>query len=183
MDSPVTEPIIGYRDWLLPFHDEWDTPVLTSIVARAAWERGTNVAGCYPSSPDIYTYSKLYPHSSPHHKCGCGLHAYHDLEIIERVRPSVTVRIRGLVRGWGSVFVHELGWRSEYAEVVALITYYHKNHGDIIPKGTPITMERLARYYEVPLIPSDSIAAIESEFGTPVPLSLRPKSKESERND
>lgn len=176
----ITHPVLGIRLWqtltieniprYAPMCDRWTWAqykpdrlygLLLSIPSIREWKQGVNTASC-----GAYT-----GHRAPQHKCTCGLYAYHDLEGLMEGQAMADGQIVfqepyicGLVRGWGQVYAHPNGWRSEKAEILALFGDWGKT------KRIP----SIAEYYQVPILTKRSLPAIMEEFGTPVPMDMRP---------
>ena len=117
-----TRPILGFRLNMIRFvpdsHGKGGL-ALTSMNRRSYWGPGTNTAYCLmfgTGAPDKPR------HQPPAPGCSCGFYACHH-----------TVTLRGILRGpfpsdmfvlvgvagSGIVRIHELGWRAQFARIVA----------------------------------------------------------------
>lgn len=141
---------------------------LKSLYMQYTWSEGVNTAACTPfTGPTFYPVAKpkitAQPHPSPHEACACGFYAWHP-ERLNRMSMNDGYSVWAAVLGWGTVCVHEDGWRAQYAEIALLHAGGH-------------LLEKLAETYDLPMAPSkdDFKKAIESgDLGKPVPKSLRP---------
>ena len=151
----LNHPVIGYRIWRSRGQGR-----LLSLAHEFHWEKGTNTAICLRNDN---------PHEGqvvPVEDCGCGLYGWHSPETVPAGFLDYR-RVMGLVRGWGEVRVHKEGWRSQFAEVVA-----------IIEQGASIDRRHAreaAEYYDVPLLHENAMPGALQEFGELVPEEVRPQ--------
>lgn len=109
---------LGYRTWHVDY-DRNKEFVLAPLHKKSKnWHQGINTAYCNASL--IYGMHS----SSEHSPCGrigcrCGFNAWNKVE--ESLESGGTEKcIYGAISGWGKMQIHEDGWRSEYAEIIAL---------------------------------------------------------------
>jgi hypothetical protein len=118
----AVEPIRGWRAWVVGTLGEQGNGPLPALVLRAvAWPqdpwpaRRPAVASCHLG------------HAAPDPGCQCGLHAFREATEVRTVflpdmlfAPATVV---GPVGGWGTLAMHERGWRAQYAypEALALV--------------------------------------------------------------
>jgi hypothetical protein len=113
--------VIGLRWWTLvkPPRDcrpreadsKWPVKALTGSYG-GAWQSGRNEAVCLrygrPSADS--------EHKIPWEPCGCGYWAYWDLQS----HGASEIRVCGVVKGTGRTLIGTKGFRSQYAEIIAL---------------------------------------------------------------
>ncbi|MEY2474946.1 MAG: hypothetical protein QOG87_261 [Actinomycetota bacterium] len=99
---------LGWRFWDVAWTSHGGV-VLTSPVRFDPWHPGAHAARC-PAC-----------RRSPQMGCRCGLYAYGSLGAALPEWGLDSSRVLGLVRGWGRVVLHELGWRSEFAQPLLLM--------------------------------------------------------------
>lgn len=161
MDGPV----IGVRRWSSRLAHGIH---LTGIgphkhLPIAVWRPGANQAVC--ATPATHETEVGSREPVPASGCGCGLYAWHEYtDGIGRFadEPTALKSPVGIVRGWGRMQLHPDGWRSEFAEILALV-----ENGDS-------RMRNIAERYQVPLLPARSMPEIAIEFGDVVPHWMRP---------
>ena len=143
--------VVAFRCWALEEGGE-----LHSIHVAHVWTPGVNSAIC----------KRGRPHRAPHVECECGLHANHQFN---DAIPTFPMAVLGAVRAWGDVQIHSDEIRAQHAEVIALMSGGGSNQ-------TEAARERMAaRRYRVPLVgDSQTLKAIMTEHGQPVPAHLRP---------
>ena len=105
----------------------------------------------------------------PDQSCGCGLHAW--LEVQEALRYYELTTMRGWVLasviGWGRVLFDEDFWRSEQAQVVAFADPWdtHWNKPEIVRERTGAWLARVADNYNVPIIPLEELRECTLVYG------------------
>lgn len=129
-----TGPVVGWRIWGVGPEGR-----LRSMNIPYSWPAGPGRAQCLYS---VATHREPPPVLA----CGCGFYAMSSPDDAIRLRPEFPMTVAGVVLGWGRVIVHETGWRSEWAQIAALL---------IPPWGTTPIHEALARSYRVPLMTQD----------------------------
>jgi hypothetical protein len=105
----------------------------------------------------------------PDQSCGCGLHAW--LEVQEALRYYELTTMRGWVLasviGWGRVLFDEDFWRSEQAQVVAFADPWdtHSYKPEIVRERTGAWLARVAHNYGVPIIPLEELREYTLMYG------------------
>ena len=105
----------------------------------------------------------------PDQSCGCGLHAW--LEVQEALRYYELTTMRGWVLasviGWGRVLFDEDFWRSEQAQVVAFADPWdtHADKPEIVRERTGAWLARVADNYGVPIIPLEELREYTLMYG------------------
>ena len=105
----------------------------------------------------------------PDQSCGCGLHAW--LEVQEALRYYELTTMRGWVLasviGWGRVLFDEDFWRSEQAQVVAFADPWdtHWDKPEIVRERTGAWLARVADNYDVPIIPLEELREYTLMYG------------------
>lgn len=152
-ENEITEPVIGLRRWSVTDEGELYSPII-----EGPWDPGINEAKCIKTR-----LWQPWHHrgAAPVAGCTCGLYAHHETAGID------SSGVWGVVKGWGRVQVHQDGWRSQYAELIAI---FNRNHEDTL-------LQKVAARYNVPILPPSfqDGKLLESEFGSFVPKEIRPK--------
>lgn len=164
MNDKLTQAILGFRLWPL-------TPDgLGAATSRKGWQPGVNQAEC--QKIDMYSLFGRYTQEgcehAPQQDCACGLYAWHTLDQLAEYNPSVGMRLYGAVAGWGRMFSHHDGWRSEYARVVAFA----------VKDDTPFMRaiaQVVADQYKVPLVPFDMLQLQGALHAQPMPAEHIPE--------
>ena len=110
------------------------------------------VATCHPLIGPPYG-----EHQSPSAFCDCGLYAYHS--IARAKSQCLATWVVGAVIGFGTVFVHDDGFRCERARLVAL-GYRSESEFD--------RLAELVRALKISLIAVDALEKYGREFGAVV---------------
>lgn len=182
MTDTLSTEVIGYRQWHI-------TPDLTLRAAHKrdqVWTVGTNTAVCKPHDvPDPETHEYHTPEpcaecpSSDHE---CGIYALHDPSDFWYGKGSSYYNMRaiwdtgndplvsGVIAAWGAMEVHHSGFRTQHARVVALALPETKRDAAVA--------RAVANAYGVPLVPVDELPRIAAEFGSTVPVEMRPTKPE-----
>lgn len=155
MDAPfisdrapdLIEPVLAWRGW-----EVTPTGHLTSAgVSGGIWDPGVNRAVCVNAG---------HTEDVPAVNCACGFYGWHEPKDIAHGA------IRGAIKCWGEIIVHDTGIRSEYAEILCL--FDNKAHG--------VWLKRAADRYEVPIVNSQADAEeFAAKHGIRVPESMRPR--------
>lgn len=175
-DTPKIEgKVLGFRNWrfvdgeLLPLNDpdpwgrlsyrisavsgaDLELPKQSPKRGYAAWGFDTNDAVC-----------RHHDHIAPSKECECGLYAWHG---IDRISGD---EVAGAVLGWGKTIAHHDGFRSEHAQIVALA------YSDDLTYGKVKKLREIAQENGIVVCEFDQLENVGSEFGTPVPGSMRPE--------
>lgn len=196
----IDGPLIGIRVWNVnltttqtTLHSSGPAPGLQATNACYVWLPGVNEAKCNTYSPLWFRAFMGSPYSPygirrdhmkqhsppvPGPGCVCGFHAFYDLDGLQKFFADTLMRsllasgIVGLVRGWGDVRLHPNGWRSHFAEPMAL--FQGLNDSKLPKMRNAHLVPEIARTYNVPVLPSSSYPYILEEFGTIVPPTMRP---------
>jgi hypothetical protein len=166
-----------------PFQNtEWRQPVQHAVcapkrstTAAALMRLGQKPQPAASTAAQIVERQRRLPsHAAPHPDCSCGLYAYHDTDADH----LETDPIVGIVQAWGALQVHEHGFRAEHLRVVALAL------GEPVPGVAGERFAEAARrasaWWKVPLLVRDELAASLSEFGSSIPVELRPREEEEQ---
>jgi hypothetical protein len=116
----------------------------------------------------------LRAHDAPIAECCCGIYGYHSYD--EQLR---TWPITAVVRARGRLIVHARGFRAERAEVVALAFDPELGHGIEAQRIREVT-RRACAWWRIPLLGREQLLASLPEFGSPVPMNLRPSEGDKE---
>jgi hypothetical protein len=146
----LIEAVIGFRQWRLT-HDG-----LRSIACDELWSGPVMVARCLADPA----------HFAPASDCSCGIYARYDP--CPRTGSAGTCDyVAGAVVMWGAIELHATGMRAEHCRIVALALPLSR-------WGKRERVQRVAREFGVPVVPSRTLRKVASEHGAPVPRSLRP---------
>lgn len=128
----MSSPLLGFRAFSQS-GDGW-----VGAYRGHRWEAGPNQAEC----------GEANDHLSPDPGCHCGMYAYHS--------PAKAADFQGpvvaAVIGWGRVCVHSDRWRSQYAQVIAVLQREQLS-------------EQAGRFFGVPVLPFSQFWAYSQEFG------------------
>ncbi|HET9849862.1 MAG TPA: hypothetical protein VFR68_15095 [Candidatus Dormibacteraeota bacterium] len=120
-DDAQVRPILGFRvNRVQLVRRWWGKP---SVVLRSMgpsgfiWDPGRNAAVCGFSRWRVVSRPR---HSAPATGCSCGLYACHDLRQLLFPHVLANQVVLAAVAGTGIVRIHTLGWRAQYARIVAL---------------------------------------------------------------
>ena len=138
VDRDETGALLGWRGWCVEAQRQGDGSTqgrLRAPVTWRWWPRGVTSAQCL----------RHRDHVAPAPGCGCGIYAFNEpsplVEEIDEGRLSRPAAI-GLVRGWGRVALHDLGWRAQYVQVLSLF----------VTAAHPDRIDEMSSYYEVPVL-------------------------------
>jgi hypothetical protein len=130
--------VLGVRGWRITDGPKQGTRLRSLVGAAVQWPRGVMVAECRlrPSVCDRPAGSN----------CVCGIYAYKTTVDALRLLAERAQAV-GLVRGWGRVAIHELGWRAEFVQPLWLCVV-----------GRPQEQARaLGVRYECDAVPVDTV--------------------------
>lgn len=147
----LTRPVLGFRSWELSYDGS-----LRSFARESWWRIGVNEAHCPLLNP---------PHQAPDHDCLCGLYALHTLmDLTDYGLSNDGLYVVGAIAAWGPMEIHETGFRTRYARMLALADA--EAHHDL----------RLAaaEHYRVPLVPMHRLEFTARAHADPVPRQLLP---------
>lgn len=162
----LTQKVIGFRQWHVE-KNEQGVPELWPVggFSKSAWQPGPQRAYCAKTTHvgGMSIPDPCIPAVSPH--CECGFYALHKLSEAHWAGDS----IRGIVLGWGRMSMHNVGWRAQFVELVAMI----------YPEGPEryekLKVDEIAKAYGVPTVEWGRAEAYAKEFGDYCPESLKPK--------
>jgi hypothetical protein len=117
-------PIIGWRVW------RWDAGGLRSLNGKP-WSPGQ------PLAAKCGAGNAHDAHEPPQADCTCGVYAAKSLDHLRKIGLD-RYGVLGEVNLWGTVVVHELGWRAQFAYPKSLFL-----PPDLIPSGTKEMESRL----------------------------------------
>lgn len=183
MPQLYTEPIAGYRTWIM----EEETPELAGIIHRVIWPASADAhAECRKNispSGQLYRGKRRTRHLVPSLKCQCGFWAYSDVHNMKTATNycwgSMIRSVRGVMISWGRIQITELGFRAEYARPMGLLRWEERRPG---PHPTQMTdnalaqrefynhqLERIADMYQIPLVDTEKeLQEIAREVGSPI---------------
>jgi hypothetical protein len=143
--------------------------MLVSPTQQYQWKPGRNEATCNRRIMEHRTYGTQShgAHAAPHSQCQCGLYSYYDCSKLSTTGNTVV----GIVTQWGQIEAHSEGMRSEFMKIEALC-------------GVRDMGRDIAEEWGIPFIsytpggsrPDQLLETIVTEFGSPLPVSMRPKS-------
>lgn len=163
----ITENMHGYRSWAAMLTE--DGPRLEPEFHRTsgAWVKGVQPKAEHQGDA-IFMFAhdmNRQIHDAPGKDCKCGYFGYfqpYNTKAHNLNRSKERLRVCGVIRGWGVTEVHEFGFRSQYAEIVAISPPVDAEDptevfgGSVRRRGMPgeAVLALLADYYEVPWYPS-----------------------------
>lgn len=147
----LVDPVLAWRGWA-PTPDGH----LTAAAQGGIWDEGPNRAIC-----------NRYEHLDiPAVGCACGFYGWHRPEDVSHGE------LRGCFKAWGEIISHDVGIRSEYAEIVVLY--------DAEQIDTNV-LARIADRYKVPIVGSeDEALRYALAQGVAVPMDFRPEPPRSD---
>lgn len=161
-DTPLLQgKVLGYRAWSLNGYR------LGSMNQHidAAWTLGVNEAKCQMDKLSwAFTENAACAHA-PGKQCHCGFNAWHDVINVGATREAPVV---GAILGWGKIEVHARGFRSQFAQPVA-ISWNPRQAWEDVEK-----IKAFASEIDIPCVRFDQLADEASKFGKPIHESLRP---------
>jgi hypothetical protein len=176
--------VVGVRGFVRRGHQ------LMSPAQKAIWAEPERTAKCEPSrqaavaaltalgvkpgrasraGAQAYAIQRRLPaHDAPHVDCACGIYAFYGDDEHLSIWPIV-----GVIRARGRLVVHQAGFRAAYVEVVALAFDPELGDGIEDQRLREVT-RRACAWWRLPLLGRDRLLASLGEFGSPVPMELRP---------
>lgn len=175
----LTRKVLGYRIFGL------NEGELCSVGTENRWMPGVNKARCdaraIQASQRLYMWPSGFGqtpyepppqpdlHTAPKCECACGIYAYHaSPEGWRTGELKMGTTVGAVILGWGKMEVHRDGFRSEFAEIAALI--YDPYGG---PKRRK-RIEKAGRLYDVDVICVDDLESYKKP-GESIPESLLPE--------
>src|SRR5215207_230658 len=159
-------PVVGFRRFGIPWPPREPEHYLVQKGHRWMPQEPT-VAEC--RRPGKSLGEEHGSEAVPAQGCGCGLHAFMEVEEALRYYELTTMRgwILASVIGWGRVLFDEDFWRAEQAQVVAFAdpkdTHYNKLQ--IVQQVTGAWLERVAATYKVPILPLEELREYTLIYG------------------
>jgi hypothetical protein len=138
-------PLIGFREWTVA-QEPTRAPRLLSLFHPTSWPHDRPfTAMCL--RPVTWPYRPVQPahEAVPDEECQCGIYAFRRPEF-DSLNGAMGPKVRGVVMGWGRYVLGALGWRAQYAQLVALL--------DVVEPGEDAEIvSMVAKRYEVPVVP------------------------------
>lgn len=192
MSDHLSGEVIGFRQWYVTP----DLKLRAAHMRQQTWEPGANEAKCHRVDGLTVTVTtgmgasygdpveEKPCNSAPGSDCECGWYALHDPSDFWYGKQASTSGLYGMVFGtaetdplvsgviaaWGNVEVHHQGFRAQHARVVAIA----------LPEGKrdAVVARAVATEYGVPVVAAKQLAQIAGEFGSTVPVEMRPEKPE-----
>ena len=136
-------PLVGYREWSIRTEPNGRPPRLLSLFHPTTWPHDEPFSAVclrpvtWPdrSAPRIHD-------AVPDESCRCGIYAFRRPQF-DSLNGAAGPIVRGVVFGWGRYVLGTLGWRTQFARLVALLA----------PDRDPELVDDLAAAYQVEAIP------------------------------
>lgn len=146
----LIEPILAWRGW-----EVTPTGHLIASGVQGVWDPGVNTAVCKHAG---------HTEDVPAVNCGCGFYGWHEPSDVQHGQ------IRGAIKCWGEIIVHDVGVRAEFAEVVCLFQSTTQE----------VWLQRASERYGVPLVASqDEAEKLAATHGIRIPVGMRPDKSEA----
>jgi hypothetical protein len=171
----LTQKIVGYRSWDVDAMDR----LMSTGFGSLRWIPGPQRAACRARSSDgVFLPAD---HEAPSSDCDCGFYALHSLASARAYGAAAagTRRVTGLITAWGRIEVHGVGFRAEWAEVVAIAPSndWLRYEG----AAARVKSRSVAEDYGADYVASDlALEYVVSRHGSPVPEAMRPKDPHGE---
>ena len=155
---------LGFRQWHLSLDDAEGFAFLEGLLKYGfrhphhRWDlEGVNRAECL--------HARFAPRSIPEGHgdvpgigCSCGFYAYARRQ--DSNSDTTVIRAGGIVAGWGTLELHEGGFRCSMAKVLAIFApdprQSHADHVGVAPRKWE-SLERMCAEAAVPLLPPDAL--------------------------
>lgn len=167
-----------------PFQETtWGHPEMTAVChpGSKATRAALLALGQKPSKATKATETTLARqrriplHASPAKDCHCGVYGYHADDQHLALHPIIAI-----IRARGRMIVHPRGFRAEHVEVMALA--FDPELGNAVEDQRIREVTRRAcAWWRIPLLGREQLIASLAEFGSPIPMELRPHTKTEER--
>lgn len=143
-------PLVGFREWTVA-HEPSRPPRLLSLFHPTSWPHDRPfTAMCLRPVTWPYRPVQQPHHGVPDEDCQCGIYAFRQPEF-ESLNGAPGPKVRGVVMGWGRYVLGALGWRAQYARLVALLDLADlAGASEEDPTDIPVV---IAERYEVPIVP------------------------------
>jgi hypothetical protein len=135
-------PLVGYREWSIRTED-LERPRLLSLFHPTTWPHDRPFSAIclrpvtWPYQPDQPSHASV-----PDDSCQCGIYAFRR-PTFESLNGASGPKVRGVVLGWGHYILGSLGWRTQFARLIALLQ----------PEEDPAIVDDLADRYDVTVLP------------------------------
>lgn len=192
------KPVLGFRSWntfpVIRGDMRNQIYYLAPLGAgRDHWVPGENIAECHSHlshrRPTL-SFSDEW-RDTPGQHCHCGFNAFNTLEDAEAYNEGSPFAVFGAVAGCGKVQVHEDGWRSEKAQIIALFfrPYNRRKSFDLhshraldrkcgLDRAGEKQLENIkktAEYYRVPLFTEEQeFFDFVKTYAQPIPRRAKP---------
>lgn len=136
-------PLVGYREWSIRTGPSGRPPRLLSLFHPTTWPHDEPFSAVclrpvtWPdrSAPRIHD-------GVPEESCQCGIYAFRRPQF-DSLNGAAGLIVRGIVFGWGRYVLGTLGWRAQFARLVALLA----------SDENPQVVDDLSERYRVEVIP------------------------------
>jgi hypothetical protein len=136
-------PLVGYREWSIGAEPNGRPLRLRSLFHPTTWPHDRPFSAvCLRSATRPDRSADPIHDGVPDESCQCGIYAFRRPEF-ESLNGATGPKVRGIVYGWGRYVLGTLGWRTQFARLVALLA----------PDEDPRLLDDLAERYEVQVIP------------------------------
>ena len=157
-------PVVGFRRFGIPWPSGNGNSYLLVQKGHLWAPSGPTVAECRRLGTGPCG-EKVVPDQS----CGCGLHAWLEVEEALRYYELTTTRgwVMASVVGWGRVLFDEDFWRAQMAQVVAFADPWdtHSDKPEIVQEKTGRWLDRAAANYSVPVLPLEELQGHTLMYG------------------
>jgi hypothetical protein len=145
-------PLVGFREWTV-VREPTRPPRLLSLFHPTSWPHDRPFAAmCL--RPVTWPYRPVQPahRGVPDEDCQCGIYAFRRPEF-ESLNGATGPKVRGVVMGWGRYVLGALGWRAQYARLVALLDRVDDiDDGRLEEHDHADVASMIAERYEVPIV-------------------------------
>jgi hypothetical protein len=159
-------PVVGFRRFGIPWPPRGSEHYLVQKGHRWEPKRVPTIAECRRPGSSAHAPRA---HAAPYQGCGCGLHAWMDVEEALRYYELTTMLgwVLASVIGWGRVLFDEDFWRAEKALVVAFADPKdtHSDNPERRQKTIGAWLERVAANYGVPILPLEELREYTLNYG------------------
>lgn len=120
-------PLVGYRGWihkdgkLYSCYREVEWPINGKVTSECIHPNTAFNLYFRLQSEESSTTHKYSAHVAPDINCSCGIYALTDYPSQKESLPWPSDALTGVMLGWGHTVVGTKGFRSEYAQIVALV--------------------------------------------------------------
>jgi hypothetical protein len=135
------------------------------------WQPGVNTASCLKHQMGarhvalaLFRGEESTHHIAPASGCSCGFYAFHNLAKLAamfQVRHDWNGCVLIGVAGSGIVRIHQLGWRAQFARIVA----FSDGMPRLLDQLDPSIARALEASYQVPVVPLAKLRGVMLELG------------------